>query len=191
MSQVAAVSCGDSRFAYPRRAVGIAQAGPRFDVASVKPNRDESKKMATLRMWGEPGGRVSLVHISMRYVLMHVFSLQEDQITGPGWLDSGLFRHRSDDSTGGAGRGYCADVSESAGGAIPASVSPPEERPPAYSLTVVPGGPKLDPPTTAEGETVETHGKITGSGDSRGGLHYFPEPFWPGNNICHARSRRQ
>ena len=91
MSQVAAVSCGDSRFAYPRRAVGIAQDGPRFDVASVKPNRDESKKMATPRMWGEPGGRLNLVHISVRYVLMHVFDLQEDQITGPGWLDSDYF----------------------------------------------------------------------------------------------------
>ena len=44
---------------------------------------------------------------------------------------------------------------------------------------MVPGGPKLDPPTTAEGETVETHGKITGSGDSRVVSTISQSPFGP------------
>jgi uncharacterized protein (TIGR03435 family) len=71
---------------------GVTLHAQRFDVASVRPSApDDKAAAATPRSWGDVTGRVTLRHIPLKYVLLQVFSLSQDQIVGPGWLESDFF----------------------------------------------------------------------------------------------------
>jgi uncharacterized protein (TIGR03435 family) len=72
-------------------ALSCAFAQPRFDAASIKPSSDDKKVAATPRTWGDTSDRVTLRHIPLKYVLMHVYDLQPTQISGPGWMDTDFF----------------------------------------------------------------------------------------------------
>jgi len=60
-------------------------ATPSFEVASVRIS-DEVRRPTGERFWGETTGRVSLEHIPLSYLLMHVYDLRPDQLSGPAWL---------------------------------------------------------------------------------------------------------
>jgi uncharacterized protein (TIGR03435 family) len=61
---------------------------PRFEVASVRPSPEGGRQVPTQQLWGDVTGRVSLQHISLKYLVMHAYSLQPYQLTGPAWLDT-------------------------------------------------------------------------------------------------------
>jgi uncharacterized protein (TIGR03435 family) len=63
---------------------------PRFDAVSIKPS-SEDKKVATTRIWGDTSDRVTLRHIPLKYVLMHVYNLESNQIIGPEWLSTDVW----------------------------------------------------------------------------------------------------
>jgi uncharacterized protein (TIGR03435 family) len=64
---------------------------PTFEVASVKPSATDRGEAATARSWGDVTDRVTLVHIPLKYLLLRVYDLQADQLSGPAWLDSEYF----------------------------------------------------------------------------------------------------
>jgi uncharacterized protein (TIGR03435 family) len=64
----------------------------RFEVVSIKPSAPlDRSSAATPRLWGVAGGRVTLMHIPLRYVLLHAFDLRDAELVGPGWIDSSFF----------------------------------------------------------------------------------------------------
>ncbi len=63
---------------------------PRFDAASIKPSSDD-KRVETFRIWGDTSDRVTLRHISLKYVLMHVYNVEANQIVGPEWLSTDVW----------------------------------------------------------------------------------------------------
>jgi uncharacterized protein (TIGR03435 family) len=67
-----------------------ATPSPAFEVASVKPFTGDPRTQ-TARSWGDVTPRVALEHINLRGVLLRVYNLQSDQLTGPAWLDSEFF----------------------------------------------------------------------------------------------------
>lgn len=68
-----------------------AGASPVFEVASVKPSIADRTAAATKRSWGDVTGRVTLVHIPLQYLLLQVYDLQPNQLSGPTWLESEFF----------------------------------------------------------------------------------------------------
>jgi uncharacterized protein (TIGR03435 family) len=62
---------------------------PRFDVASVKPNRSAD---ASMRFEAQPGRRVIIVNIPLKQLIRAAYTLQLDQIVNaPDWTDSERF----------------------------------------------------------------------------------------------------
>jgi uncharacterized protein (TIGR03435 family) len=59
-------------------------------VASVKPSvTNPGQPSAELENgWGDVTGRVTLLHVQLTDVLLHAFSLQPYQLSGPAWLDN-------------------------------------------------------------------------------------------------------
>ncbi len=69
-----------------------APISPTFVVASVMFSDPHDRKPAAMpRTWGDETSKVSLHHIPLNYVLMHVYSLQPDQLSGPSWLPDEFF----------------------------------------------------------------------------------------------------
>src|SRR5580698_7789996 len=64
---------------------------PKFDAASIKPSSDDKKVAATPRTWGDTSDRVTLRHIPLKYVLMHVYNLEANQVIGPEWLSTDVW----------------------------------------------------------------------------------------------------
>src|ERR1700733_8846146 len=140
---------------------------PRFDAASIKPSPDDKKLAATPRTWGDTSDRVTLRHIPLKYVLMHVYDLQPTQISGPGWLDTDFF-----------------DIL-----AVVPPGTPKEEVPlmfeslladrfklkfhrethteRAYALVVAKGGPKLKEAVPFDADSYKPVAHMSGSGEDR------------------------
>jgi uncharacterized protein (TIGR03435 family) len=76
-------------FAIPQ----VSTVSPGFEVTSVKASRDLGGQSAVERDkgWGDVTGRVNLIHIPLRYVLLHAYRLQGYQLTGPYWLNTECF----------------------------------------------------------------------------------------------------
>jgi uncharacterized protein (TIGR03435 family) len=69
-----------------------ADSSPAFEVASIRPaDLNDRNAAATPQSWGEDTGKVTLRHIPLKYVLIHVYDLQPDQLSGPAWLDDLFF----------------------------------------------------------------------------------------------------
>jgi len=69
-------------------AVG-AQSGPGFDVATVKPNRDDS---ARPRIGNEGGGRWQMIKLPIRSLLLSAYPADTSEIVGmPGWVESDTY----------------------------------------------------------------------------------------------------
>lgn len=68
-------------------------ASPQFEVVSVRPSDPDDKRAATPpRVWGDDATRkVSLHHVPLNYVLMHVYDMRIDQLSGPSWLPDQFF----------------------------------------------------------------------------------------------------
>jgi uncharacterized protein (TIGR03435 family) len=80
---------------------GSAQAGPQFEVASVKPSAGGKGMMDGIpRMEGGPGtkdpGRVSFRDSAVVDLIMRAYEVKPIQISGPAWVTSISFRSVSD-----------------------------------------------------------------------------------------------
>ncbi len=66
---------------------------PRFEVASVKPAAASgSQTLADLdRAFAGVGGRVDLLGVNLAYLILRVFNLRSDQLSGPTWLSSAFY----------------------------------------------------------------------------------------------------
>jgi uncharacterized protein (TIGR03435 family) len=72
-----------------RTAPEPAAAGPRFDVVSVKPRKNDD---TPIRLDVQPGGRVTAVNIPLKQLIRAAYTLQLDQIVNaPGWTESERF----------------------------------------------------------------------------------------------------
>jgi uncharacterized protein (TIGR03435 family) len=70
----------------------VAPTPPTFEVASIRPSDPNDKRSAAIpRTWGDETGKVSLHQISLDYLLLHVYNLEPDQLSGPIWLPDKLF----------------------------------------------------------------------------------------------------
>ena len=70
-------------------ATGSAQAGPTFEVASVKPNKSGDQRVM---MQLPPNGRITATNIPLRMLLRQAFDVQDFQIVGgPNWIASDRF----------------------------------------------------------------------------------------------------
>jgi len=159
---------------------------PHFDAASIKPSSDDKKVAATPRTWGDTSDRVTLRHIPLKYVLMHVYNLEANQIIGPEWLSTDVFD-------------------------ILAVVPPgtPKEKVPlmfesllaerfrlkfhretrterAYALVVAKGGPKLKEAVPYDADSYKPVAHMSGSGEDRSVSMTFNGLFGPVKSTAFA-----
>jgi uncharacterized protein (TIGR03435 family) len=92
-AKVAAVTCTGvfGVVSADAQATTAADASPSFEVASIRPADLNERNVASPRSWGEDTGKVTLGHVPLKTVLLHVYDLQPDQLSGPAWLDDRLF----------------------------------------------------------------------------------------------------
>ena len=66
---------------------GGAATPPKFEVAAVKPSANADQSPAERkRGWGYETGRVTLLHLPLRFIIAKAFDVQLYQIVGPDWI---------------------------------------------------------------------------------------------------------
>src|SRR6188768_2726704 len=67
----------------------LAQTGPAFDVATIKPNRDGT---AAPRIGNAGGGRWQMIKLPIRSLLLSAYPADSSEIVGmPGWVASDTY----------------------------------------------------------------------------------------------------
>ena len=68
--------------------IALAQEGPRFDVASVKPNGSGGEQAG----WRTDAGGLSASHLSLKALILRAYAVKDYQLAGgPGWIDSNRY----------------------------------------------------------------------------------------------------
>jgi uncharacterized protein (TIGR03435 family) len=68
-----------------------AAAQPAFEVASVRANNQGTGNWGAQESWGYGTGRVSLVHVPLRNIVLKAFGLRKYELVGPSWVDTECF----------------------------------------------------------------------------------------------------
>src|SRR5688572_8540408 len=69
--------------------IAAAQAPPRFEVASIRVNRDQSPTPTRLRPILQPGGRVTLRNQTLREIIRAAYVVNDNELVGgPDWINN-------------------------------------------------------------------------------------------------------
>jgi uncharacterized protein (TIGR03435 family) len=147
-------------------------ADARFDVVSIRPvDADNKKDTMAPRLWGDDGtGWVSLHHIPLQYVFMRAFSIREDQIVGPAWLQTDFFDILATAPKNSQSEEISAMLRNMRVDRFKLASHMDSKTSPVYALTVSPKGSRMKevPEAPPPSEPEEPAGiKVTGSGDNQ------------------------
>jgi uncharacterized protein (TIGR03435 family) len=155
-----------------------AQPGPRFAIASVKPNRT----FACQGRWDfrTAHGSLTAENAPLRRIISRAYNLTDDRVSGPAWLDSQCYDIRAKAPTAVSDRDLMPMLQQLLKERFHLVARFESDERPIFALVIDKGGPKLrpygdtttPPPSAREGQTLfmvrhlpdlcERLGKVTG-----------------------------
>lgn len=144
-----------------------ASNAPRFDAASIKPSSDDKKVAATPRTWGDTSDRVTLRHIPLKYVLMHVYNLEANQIIEPGWMDTDVWDILAVVPPGAPKEQVPLMFESLLADRFKLKFHRETRTEPAYALVVAKGGPKLKEAVPYDPDAYKDALHMSGSGEDK------------------------
>jgi uncharacterized protein (TIGR03435 family) len=157
-------------------AVSRAQTGaapsalPKFEVASVRASVSTGGQLASERErgWGNVTGRVNLLHIPLRFVLLRVYNLRSYQLSGPAWLETEPFDILANVPAGTPKEQIPLMFQDLPAERFKLKFHRETQTSPVYALVVAEGGPKVTEGLSDDpGEADAVSTKISGTAENR------------------------
>jgi uncharacterized protein (TIGR03435 family) len=181
---VVLVPCGSTQ-----EAARVISSIPQFEVASVKPALQRYGVPTERPSWGQTAPNIRLLHVTLTYVLMHIFELGSEQIRGPDWLSSDYFDIIAVMPNGARKEDVPDMLKALLVQRFRLSCHEEGRSSKAYVLSIAEGGPKLTPPLPAESDPTLLHRGVTKTSDgtisSTGEGAFGPFRLLAGHGVLH------
>ena len=144
----------------------VAQAGPRFEVASIRPSADQGNQNVSVGL-SFSGSQVRIAYMSLKDHIGIAYSVRLDQVTGPEWISQARF-----DIAGKLPEGASIEQADEMLQALLAErfqlkTHREKKEFPVYALTTVEGGAKLTPVAEAP-DTAPNAFSVSATGSGNG-----------------------